>query len=44
MRGGPVTDEPTTINLTEESISVFFEPTKIDDHFGNQSITGTVAG
>lgn len=42
MREGPVTEEPTTINLTEESISVFFEPTKIEDHFGNQSITGTV--
>jgi hypothetical protein len=43
MREGPVTEEPTVITLSDESISVFFEPTKIDDHFGNQSITGTVS-
>lgn len=41
MREGPVTDEPTIINLSEESISLFFEPSKIDNHFGNQSITGS---
>jgi hypothetical protein len=40
MREGPVTGEPTIITLTDESISVFFEPSKIDDHFGNQSVTG----
>ncbi|HET6590699.1 MAG TPA: hypothetical protein VFG45_11110 [Candidatus Nitrosocosmicus sp.] len=42
MREGPVTDEPTTIALNGNQISVYFDPAKIDDHFGNQSITGTV--
>jgi hypothetical protein len=42
MREGPVTDEPTTITLSEKDISVYFDPAKIDDHFGNQSITGSV--
>jgi hypothetical protein len=42
MREGPVTDEPTTIKLDENTISVYFDPAKIDDHFGNQSITGSV--
>lgn len=43
MREGPVTEEPTIITLSGESISVFFDPSKIDDHFGNQSVTGTVS-
>lgn len=42
MREGPVTEEPTTITLDENTISVYFDPAKIDDHFGNQSITGSV--
>lgn len=42
MREGPVTDEPTTITVNGNQISVYFDPAKIDDHFGNQSITGTV--
>lgn len=42
MREGPVTDEPTTISLSGNQISVYFDPAKIDDHFGNQSIIGTV--
>lgn len=42
MREGPVTEEPTTITLNETTISVYFDPEKIDDHFGNQSITGSV--
>ncbi len=42
MRDGPVSDEPTTITLGEKDISVYFDPAKIDNHFGNQSITGTI--
>ena len=33
---------PTTITLNEKNISVYFDPSKIGTHFGNQSITGTV--
>jgi hypothetical protein len=43
MREGPVSEEPTVITLSDESISVFFEPSKIDDHFGNQPVTGTMS-
>jgi hypothetical protein len=42
MREGPVTGEPTVISLSDESISVFFEPSMINNHFGNQSVTGEV--
>jgi hypothetical protein len=42
MREGPVTEEPTRITLDENTISVYFDPAKIDDHFGNQSITGSL--
>ncbi|MDQ4073555.1 MAG: hypothetical protein M3162_04535 [Thermoproteota archaeon] len=42
MRDGPVTDEPTTITLTGKEISVFFDPAKINNHFGNQPVTGSV--
>ncbi|MEZ5368775.1 hypothetical protein [Candidatus Nitrosocosmicus sp. SS] len=42
MREGPVDDEPTTITLSENDISVYFDPTEIDNHFGNQSITGSI--
>lgn len=37
-----VSNEPTTITLSEKNISVYFDPTKIENHFGNQSITGVV--
>jgi hypothetical protein len=43
MREGPVADEPTTITLSGKDITVYFDPVKIDDHFGNQSITGSVS-
>ena len=33
---------PTTITLNETDISVYFDPSKIGTHFGNQSITGSV--
>ena len=42
MKEGPVANEPTTITLGEKDISVYFDPAKINNHFGNQSITGTV--
>ena len=42
MRDGPVSDEPTKITLGEKDISVYFDPAKIDNHFGNQSITGSI--
>jgi hypothetical protein len=32
----------TTITLNEKDISVYFDPSKIGTHFGNQSITGLV--
>lgn len=41
MREGPVTEEPTVISLSDTGIDVYFDPVKIDDHFGNQSIAGT---
>lgn len=44
MRDAPVPDEPTTITLTEKDISVYFDPAKINNHFGNQSVTGSVTG
>ncbi|VFJ13560.1 hypothetical protein [Candidatus Nitrosocosmicus franklandus] len=31
---------PTTITLSEKNISVYFDPSKIGTHFGNQSIAG----
>ena len=33
---------PTTITLNEKNISVYFHPSKIGTHYGNQSITGSV--
>ena len=33
---------PTTITLNERNISVYFDPSRIGTHFGNQSITGPV--
>lgn len=37
-----VSEEPTTITLSERNISVYFDPAKIENNFGNQSITGFV--
>ncbi|MGE4259253.1 MAG: hypothetical protein AB7F19_07915 [Candidatus Babeliales bacterium] len=33
---------PTTITMNEMNIFVYFDPSKIGTHFGNQSITGSV--
>lgn len=37
-----VSEAPTTITLGEKNISVYFDPAKIENHFGNQSIIGVV--
>lgn len=43
MKDGPVTDEPTMITLDGNAISLYFDSAKIDNHFGNQTITGSVS-
>lgn len=40
MRDGPVTNLTTIIALYNESVDVYFDPGKIDNHFENQSISG----
>lgn len=40
MRDGPVTGLITIIALSNESVDVYFDPEKIDNHFENQSISG----
>jgi hypothetical protein len=37
-----VSAEPTTITLSGKNISVYFDPAKVENHFGNQSISGVV--
>jgi hypothetical protein len=42
MREGPVTDVPTTITLLSDSaLSIVFDPSKTNNHFGNPAIYGT---
>jgi hypothetical protein len=42
MREGPVTDVPTTITVLDDSaISILFDPSKTNNHFGNSAIYGT---
>lgn len=42
MREGPVTDVPTTITLLgDTAISIVFDPSKTNNHFGNSAIYGT---
>jgi hypothetical protein len=42
MREGPVTDVPTTITLLGDSaISIVFDPSKTNNHFGNSAVYGT---
>ena len=41
MREGPVTDVPTTITLLGDSaISIVFDPSRTNNHFGNSAIYG----
>jgi hypothetical protein len=42
MREGPVTEVPTTITvLGDSAISIQFDPSKTNNHFGNSAIYGT---
>lgn len=42
MRDGPVQDVPTSINLLDGSaVSVWFDPNKVNNHFGDTLIYGT---
>lgn len=42
MREGPVTEVPTTITLLgNTTISIMFDPSKTNNHFGNTAIYGT---
>lgn len=43
MRQGPVTDVPMSIRaMDNNAISVWIDPTKIQNHFGNTPIFGTI--
>jgi hypothetical protein len=43
MREGPVTDIPTGISIMgDKVISIWLDPSKINNHFGNTPIFGTV--
>ncbi|HET6591116.1 MAG TPA: hypothetical protein VFG45_13235 [Candidatus Nitrosocosmicus sp.] len=42
MRDGLVTNEQTTITLRDKDTFVYFNPSKIDNHFRNQSIVGVI--
>jgi hypothetical protein len=42
MKEGPVTNVPTSIKLLDNSvITMWFDPTKVENHFGNTPIYGT---
>ena len=42
MREGPVTEVPTTITLLGDTgVSILFDPSKTNNHFGNSPIYGT---
>ena len=43
MMEGPVTDLPTSIKITEDKvISIWLDPSRIDNHYGNTPIYGIV--
>ncbi len=43
LREGPVTDIPTTITaINGKVISIWLDPTKINNHYGNTPVYGTV--
>ena len=42
MKEGPVTNVPTSIKILDNSaITLWFDPTKVENHFGNTPIYGT---
>jgi hypothetical protein len=44
MRQGPVPDVPISIKtMDNNAVSIWFDPTKINNHFGNTPIFGTIA-
>ena len=43
LRGGPITDIPTSINIIgDKVISIWLDPAKINNHYGNTPIYGQV--
>lgn len=42
MPDAPVVDVPTTINISGEIISIFPDPSKVNQHFGNTPIYGAI--
>ena len=40
LRDCPVKNTPTIIAISADTIDVYFDPNKIDNHFENQSISG----
>jgi len=43
LRGGPITDIPTSISIIgDKVISIWLDPSKIDNHYGNTPIYGQV--
>jgi hypothetical protein len=44
MRQGPVPDVPISIKaMDDNAVSIWFDPTKINNHFGNTPIFGVIA-
>src|ERR671922_1153537 len=43
MPDAPIADVPTTIKISGEIISIFPDPSKVNEHFGNTPIYGVVA-
>ena len=43
LKEGPVTDIPTSIRIMgDKVISIWLDPSKVNNHFGNTPIYGTV--
>ena len=42
MREGPLVDVPTTIKFSGEIISIFPDPSAVNQHFGNTPIYGVI--
>jgi hypothetical protein len=43
MREGPVTDIPTSVKIMgDKVISIWLDPSKIDNHYGNTPIYGII--
>ena len=43
MRDGPVTNVPTSVtDMGNNAVSIYLDPTAVDNHFGDTSIYGTI--